>query len=179
MLQKKIITLSLFLSGIFLITSCTTIPPLDFTIPNVYISDNRQDAELKSLTVGFAPKEQQTVVQQTNATLPPIWKEALEDAINRSLIFTDDASKKVNISARIFEVNPPEIGLAMTTWVGALYEVIDRSNGEVLVSEKIRTSGTVELSFAFEGMIRARESVNRAVRANIQEFISVLEKSAL
>ena len=90
---------------------------------------NRKDAELKSLTVGFAPQEQQGIVE-ANATIPPIWNEALQDALNRSLIFQDDAQIKINLSVRIVQFNSPEFGFDMVTKVGAIYEVVNRKNGD-------------------------------------------------
>lgn len=153
-----------------LVTGCVTTPPLDFTVDTVDVAKIRKDAELKSLTVGYAPQSQQGVVQ-SNHLVPPLWKEALTDALNRSLAFQDDSPQKVNLSVRITSVDVPEFGIAMTTTTSALYEVIDREDGSVLFSEVIQSSATVPAGYAFAGVTRAAESVNRAVRANIENFM--------
>jgi len=137
---------------------------------------NRKNVELKSLTVGFAPKAQQRNVE-ANATIPPLWKEALQDALNRSLIFRDEVPTKVNLSVRIVEFDVPSAGASMATKVGAIYEVIDRANGDLLFSELVESEGIVPFDYAFMGEVRAVESWNRAVRNNIADFISRLEQS--
>jgi hypothetical protein len=134
--------------------------------------------ELKSLTVGFAPQAQQKKVE-ANATIPPVWKEALQDAINRSLIFTDDTDKKINLSVRITKFDIPAAGVAMTTKVSAIYEIVDRSNGDLLFAEEISSEGVVPFDYAFVGAVRAVESWNRAVRNNIADFINKLSQSDL
>ena len=166
----------LFLS--MLLSGWQTIPPLDFNVQDVGMVDHRKNAELKSLTVGFAPQAQQKTME-TNSTLPPIWKSGLTDALNRSLVFQDDQSIKVNLSVRIVEVDAPDAGFDMETKVGAIYEVIDRGNGAMLYSELIESKGVVPMDYAFMGIVRARESVNRAIRNNIADFIHSLDQADL
>ncbi|MDZ4762216.1 MAG: UDP-N-acetylglucosamine acyltransferase [Alphaproteobacteria bacterium] len=160
----------------FLTCACQTVPPLDFTVPEVGRVAQRKPAEAVSTTIGFAPQTQQRRME-TDSTLPPIWKEALTDAINRSLIFTDGANTKVNISVRIVEINAPEIGIDMKSTVAAIYEIVDRRTGDLILTEEIATVGVVPGNYAFDGRVRARESVNRAVRNNIAGFIALLERT--
>ena len=98
---------------------------------------------------------------------------------NRSLIFKDDAEKKVSISVRIFEFDVPFAGFAMVTTTGAIYEITDRDSGEIAFSERLSTSGRVEANEAFSGLTRAMESANKAVRNNIQKFIDAAEQANL
>lgn len=175
-LRMKIIsTLVLTLS---LLAGCTSIPPVDFTVQDVGVVDDRKDVELKSLTVGFAPQDQQGKVE-VNASFPPVWKEALQDAINRSLIFKDDVPTKVNISVRITEFNIPAGGIDMKTTVSAIYEIVDRGTGDLLFTQKISSVGVVPFDYAFVGAVRAVESWNRAVRNNIADFINLVGDSDL
>jgi hypothetical protein len=162
-----------FLSAFFLV-GCQTLPPLDFTVQDVGPLTNRKDAEMRSLTVGYAPQTQQKRVE-SNHEIPPIWKEALTDALNRSLAFRDDADTRVNVSVRIVELDVPAAGFDMATTAGAIYEIVDRETGDLLFAETITTEGVVPLDYAFVGVVRAMESVNRAVRNNIAEFINRLE----
>jgi hypothetical protein len=67
----------------------------------------------------------------------------------------------------------------METKVAAIYEVIDRGNGSMLYSELIESKGIVPMNYAFVGFVRARESVNRAIRNNIADFIHSLDQADL
>ena len=176
--SKRVLTIC-FVFSIFAMQGCTNLPPLDFTVQDVGPIDNRKDAELKSITVGFAPQEQHQGPVEADASVPPIWKEALIDALNRSLAFRDDSDMKVNLSVRIVEADTPAMGASMTVTVGAIYEVMDRANGDLLFSETITTDGVVPFDYAFVGAVRAREAGNRSVRNNIAEFISRLEQADL
>jgi hypothetical protein len=170
---KNISTLLILL---LVTVGCVSVPPVDFTVQDVGLVDNRKSAELTSLTVGFAPQSQQKKIE-ANATIPPLWKEALQDAINRSLVFQDDMSTKVNLSVRITEFDVPGPGFAMATKVSAIYEIVDRSNGDLLFAQKISSEGVVPSDYAFAGVVRMVESWNRAVRNNIADFINVLSES--
>lgn len=166
----------LLAASFFALGACTSIPPLDFTVPEVGRVAERKPAELGSLTVGYAAQTQSRKIESDHL-LPPLWKEAFQDAIDRSLIFTDDAPMRVNISVRIVEVNAPEFGFDMTSKVAAIYEVVDRGSGDIILSQEVRTEGVVPADYAFVGAVRARESVNRAVRNNIAEFMALLERT--
>ena len=170
-------TISLMIFGlVILLSGCVSVPPVDFTVQDVGMVSQRKDAELISMTVGFAPQAQQKKVE-ANATIPPVWKEALQDAINRSLIFQDDASKKINLSVRISEFDIPGARFSMTTKVTAIYEIVDRSNGDLLFAQEISSEGVVPTDYAFAGVTRMVESWNRAVRNNIADFINTLEQA--
>lgn len=173
--MNKISIVSIILTAFFL-GGCVSIPPTDFTVQDVGMVSSRKNVELGSLTVGFATQTQQKRVE-VNATIPPLWKESLQDALNRSLIFTDDADKKINLSVRITEFDIPSVGFAMTTKVSAIYEIVDRANGDLLFAQELTSEGIVPMDYAFAGITRAVESWNRAVRNNIADFINLLEQS--
>ena len=63
----------------------------------------------------------------------------------------------------------------MTTKVGAIYEIVNRSNGDLLFAQEILSEGTVPFNYSLLGATRAVESWNRAVRNNIADFINLLE----
>jgi len=84
---------------------------------------------------------------------------------------------KVNLSVRIITLDLPGGGASMTTRAGAIYEIVDRSNGDLLFSEVIESDGVVPFDYAFAGVVRAVESRNRAVRNNIADFIGRLEQA--
>ena len=179
--MKKIAKYTLIFMFV-LLAGCTSVPPIDFTVESVGVVSSRKNVELVSLTVGFAPQSQQKKIDSNlllGRTIPLSWEEALQDALNRSLIFIDDADKKINLSVRITEYDMPAVGLAMETTASAIYEIIDRKNGDLLFAQEISTEGVVPVGYAFYGVTRAVESGNRAVRNNIAEFINILEQSDL
>jgi hypothetical protein len=65
----------------------------------------------------------------------------------------------------------------MTTKVTAIYEIVDRSNGDLLFAQEISSEGVVPTGYAFAGVTRMVESWNRAVRNNIADFINNLEQA--
>lgn len=170
-LRNKLITLILIP---ILVVSCTSVPPLDFIVADVGPIENRKDASLLSVTAGYAPQSKQRKMECNNYDVPRIFKEGLQDAINRSLAFKDDAVKKVNLSVRILTCDMPAFGAAMTTKFAAIYEIVDRENGDLLFSETVSSEGVVPMDYAFVGLVRAQESVNRAARNNIADFINTL-----
>lgn len=164
--------------SILLLSACAQgVPPLNFSVPNVGPSATHIPAEVKSITVSMARPDEQTghPLQAGNETIAPFWKTSLEEALNTMTIFQDDASKKVSLSVKVMKIDIPTAGFSMTTDVGARYEILDRSNGAVIYTANINTSGTTPADFAFLGIARARESVNRAVQNNILQFLQALQ----
>jgi len=148
---------------------------LNFSVPDISPSARKVPAEVKSITVALArANEQETVFQPGQETLTPIWKVGLEEALNAAAIFRDDSSTKVAIAVKILKVNVPALGGDFTVTAAALYQVTDRATGSTLYSERLETTGTTPLGFAFLGLARAREAVNRAVQANIAKFIATV-----
>ena len=69
----------------------------------------------------------------------------------------------------------PQMGIAFTTKTTALYEITDRATGDVIYSRSISSEGTTPADFAFNGIARKVESVNRAVQNNITIFLQDLQ----
>ena len=170
MIKNNLIYASLI---ILLGSACNTIPPLDMTLTSVPDVDQKE-LELKSVTVGYVAKTR-SVTLDTNHLVPPAWETALEDAINRSLIFGDDKERNITISVRINHFDIPAAGFAMTSDCGAIYEIMDRSNGDIIFTTDVRTNGTTPVDYAFAGVIRVQESMNRCVRNNIGTFLNRLD----
>jgi len=90
-------------------------------------------------------------------------------------IFQDDASRKVNVSVKILKLEVPGAGFSMTTTTAARYEIMDRKTGDLIFSQDVSSSGVTPADYAFMGVARARESINRAVQNNITQFLQALE----
>ena len=145
---------------------------------------------MKSLTVTVArPDEKKGNLDLSYATLdmngqggsmgdsivPQMWQTALTESLNRMAIFQDDASRKVNLSVKILKLDVPGAGVSFTTNTIARYEIIDRKTGDLIFAQDIASAGTTPADYAFLGMARMRESINRAVQNNITLFLQALE----
>jgi hypothetical protein len=153
-----------------------TLPPLNFSVPNVGPSSIKLDAELKSITVTPArPDEATGKLDWAAGTITDVWKNALEEAFIKMAIFKDDIPKKVSLTVKILKYDYPTFGAEMKTEVSARYEIIDRSDGSVIFTTDVNSSGIVPFDYAFQGMIRIRESASRSVQNNILKFLQALE----
>jgi len=169
--------LLVLLFALFALGGCATNPPMNFSVPSVGVSHAKLDAEMKSLTVSLARPDEKKgdMPAWAEATVPGLWQSALLDALNHMTIFRDDASRKVNLSVKVLALDVPSMGASFTTKTVARYELIDRATGDIIYTQDIAASGVVPAGYAFAGVIRARESVNRAVQNNITQFLQALE----
>jgi hypothetical protein len=104
-----------------------------------------------------------------------LWERAVVEALNKTSVFDDDSARKVNLFVKIQELDPPAGGFTMVTDTTAKYLLVNRKTGETLMEETISTKGIVPPGYAFVGVVRAKESINRAVQNNIQNFLQLLE----
>ena len=158
--------------------------PVNFSAPNIGVSSTKLDAELKSLTISLARPDEaigkiEVPLVWCHGDFCPIslyvgvWKTALEEAFNRMAIFKDDSPKKVSLAVKILELRQREIFWIADT--SARYEIIDRSDGSIIFTTDISTTGDVPFDYAFAARVRLLESINRSVQNNIIQFLQVLE----
>jgi hypothetical protein len=160
-----------------LVSACANdVPPINFSVPNVGPSAVKIPVEIKVITVTMARTDEQTGPMPPNAApLAPYWKEAIQEALDKMAIFQDDAPKKISLSVKVLKIDLPIAGFSMTTDTAAHYELIDRTDGSVIYATDINASGTTPADYAFLGLARARESLNRSVQNNILQFLQALE----
>jgi hypothetical protein len=150
--------------------------PVNFSAPNIGVSSTKLDAELKSLTVSVArPDEATGEIDPGIGVHTGLWKTSLEEAFNRMAIFKDDSPRKVSLAVKILKFGVPRFGAGMTTHASARYEIIDRSDGSIIFTTDISTTGDVPFDYAFAARVRLLESINRSVQNNIIQFLQVLE----
>ena len=165
--------------------------PVNFSAPNIGVSSTKLDAELKSLTVSVARPDEATgeirpalFVRQYGEFQPypvslyaGLWKTALEEAFNRMAIFKDDSPKKVSLAVKILKFQT--ISAFPAAHTSARYEIIDRSDGSIIFTTDISTSG--EGPFKLEPFAddavgsRSVDGINRSVQKNIIQFLQALE----
>ncbi|MER1940446.1 lipoprotein [Castellaniella sp. FW104-16D08] len=171
-MKRLIVTLFLAVG----LAGCQTLPPVNFAVSDVGYTEHKVEAELKSLTVSLAsPEEKKGNLPAGSEVAAPLWRDALQDALNRMAIFQDDAKTKVNLTVKILALNMPSFGAGMTTTSIAKYEIINRANGDIIYTQDVTADGTVPFNYAFLGVVRARESLNRSVQQNIAQFLQSLE----
>lgn len=176
---------SLFLTG------CMNLPPLNYSVPNVGVSQKKLDAEMKSMTVTIARSDEQTgpfdfkymSVGDRNSSdtlaaqmLPQQWQTALLEAINNMTIFQDDSTRKVNLSVKILKLDINHTGFpSKTTTTEARYEITDRKTGDLIFTQNITTTGAASIKESLNSLRCVRESINRSVQNNIMQFLQALE----
>lgn len=169
--RLTILTIALILAG------CQAAPPINFSVPNVGYSSKKIDAELKSMTVSIARADEKTGKLPAGMELlvPQLWQASLQESLNKMAIFSDDAATKVNLSVKILKMDTPSGGASFTTESAARYEIIDRKTGSIIFTQDIASSGMVPFDYAFVGVTRAKESINRSVQNNITQFLQALQ----
>tara|TARA_Y100001960_G_C14501901_1_gene742030 strand:- start:96 stop:704 length:609 start_codon:yes stop_codon:yes gene_type:complete len=181
----------LFLLLLLLSSGCTGTKrlPVNFSAPNIGVSSTKLDAELKSLTVTVARPDEATGQIRVAAAVGShgkaypislylgLWRTALEEAFNRMAIFKDDSPKKVSLAVKILKFDPRAIAIVHTS---ARYEIIDRSDGSIIFTTDISTSG--EGPFRIDPFCamcaigsRQVDGINRSVQKNIIQFLQALE----
>lgn len=167
-----IAVVSLILSG-----CAQQMPPLNFSVPNVGVSEKKIDAEMKSLIVTVARPDEKTgnLPAGVEVDIPRFMEKSLTEALNKMAIFQDDSSRKVNVSAKILKFDIPSFGASMTTNTTIRYEISDRKTGDIIFTQDISSSGVTPMDYAFVGLIRVRESINRAAQNSITLFLQALE----
>ena len=149
-------------------------PPMNFSVENVEPVHQKVEAELKNVNVMWGKSNELvgSVPSDWSTDMTQAWSTALSDAVDRAAIFQDDAPKKVTLSVRILELDPPGIGATMVTAATARYDLIDRSTGRAIRSEVVKSKGEVSMGYSLIGATRSIESINRAVQQNIKGFLS-------
>ncbi len=176
---------------LLLSSACTKRLPVNFSAPNIGVSSTKLDAELKSLTVSIARPGEATGEIRPSPSVRPygefqpypvslyagLWKTALEEAFNRMAIFKDDSPKKVALAVKILKFQT--ISAFPAAHTSARYEIIDRSDGSIIFTTDISTSG--EGPFKLEPFAddavgsRSVDGINRSVQKNIIQFLQALE----
>ena len=165
--------------------------PVNFSAPNIGVSSTKLDAELKSLTVSIASPGEATGEIRPFSFVRPygefqpypvslyagLWKTALEEAFNRMAIFKDDSPKKVALAVKILKFQT--ISAFPAAHTSARYEIIDRSDGSIIFTTDISTSGEGPYKlepFADDAVgSRSVDGINRSVQKNIIQFLQALE----
>lgn len=159
------------------LSGCASNPPLNFSVPDVGVSQRKIEADMRSLTVTLARPDEAKgkLPAAAQHEVPQMWENALTEALNRLAIFDDNAVRKVSLSVKILELDVPAFGASMTTTTTARYEIIDRNDGSIIYTQDVTADGVVPMGHSFAGIVRARESINRSAQNNIAQFLQALQ----
>jgi hypothetical protein len=175
--------------AVIVLSGCGSVPPLNFSVPNVGLAQRKIDAELKSMTVTVARLDEKTgdldfkyvnpgasdkaLAEQM---VPQLWQTALVESINTMAIFQDDSTKKVNLSVKILKLEVIHYGFPdKITNTEARYEIADRRTGDLIYTQNITSTGAANISYSINPLLCIRESINRAIQNNITQFLQALE----
>ncbi|MDO5532963.1 MAG: hypothetical protein Q4F91_13255, partial [Sutterella sp.] len=119
--MKKLALLALVPLALAL-TGCA-VPPLDFTPADIEFSTEKVEAELRSVNVSYAKKEEQTgeiyvgVTPQTSEgdNFISAFKDALQSGIDQAGLFRDGAPMKVTVFAKIRKFESPHMSVGFGT----------------------------------------------------------------
>jgi len=184
---RQALSLTVIAFSLTLLTGCQTLPPVDFGLGSVGVSQKKIDADLKTISVQVAPKNKQRgevdvqmlesagTQASSGQAIISAWQTSLQDALARMAVFNDNSTRKLSLSVAILKLDIPSMGINFETETIAKYELIDRSNGDIIYTSDVAAKGSVSGSEAFLGVIRARAAASNSVRENIKQFLRELE----
>lgn len=183
----RISTILASVSSVIILAGCAAPPPMNFTPHDVVYSTQRINAELKSINVSF-PSDDKGKMRVLNALnnyqsgstsldFRTNFKVSLEEALNLSGIFTDDAKTKINIYAQLVDLDVPSMGLSFPTTSTVIYKIQRRSDGKVLYEKEIKAVGESAINDLM-GVNRSLSALNVSYQNNIKAFIADLEAEA-
>jgi hypothetical protein len=105
--------------------------------------------------------------------IPGQWRSALASALDQSRIF-DKSPHVFDVTVTIYRMKPPDTGSTIDTPAAARYQIIDAKSRGVVFETVVENIGHVGPSENFLGVVRIRDSIDRAVQGNIKIFIERL-----
>ena len=167
------------------------VPPLNFSVPNIGLSARPVDAEIGSLTVTLGRPDElvglfdwEYIDDTGGGAITAAWQNAMQEALDRTLIFRDGGSKRVSVAVKVLklELSRDWDFTESSAEAVARYEVIDRTNGDIVYTQEIAASGVLPTDWAGDLLapshtrqVKIREVVNRAVQNNISLFLRAAE----
>lgn len=145
-------------------------------LPLTFSLQNEGGAESVTVKVG-APAELITSVPQDGSFIVVEWENALQNAIDETVIFDEGSNNKVNLSVKILGLEASGLGLDIKTVSIAQYELIDRASGRVIYTTEVRTDGIASEGSAAVEAVRTQESISHSIQNNVSEFLNRLQEA--
>lgn len=169
-----------------LLIGCSAPAALNFTPDDLEPAPQSQkiNAEIKSINISFATKQEQKgelqvgiFGNQYEQSFKETFKSALDEALVRTALFSDDSSNKLSLSAKVLKFQSPGSGINFDTYMTVKYDFVNRKTGSSQYITEIDSFGSVPFDYAFMGAIRATEARNRAVKSNIEKLLEELKNN--
>jgi hypothetical protein len=177
-------------SLVCMLGACATPMPVSLHLDSVQKAQRAFEGELKSVSVRTAPSHEQIgkvdwafaavslmdSLHGAEVVITQQWKLALEDAVTQSLLFRDTATTKYSLYVDIQRIEMPSIMTADFD-VAARYRLMNRETGEFAYSRTIENRGSATLDDALLANPRLRIALIRALKGNIELFVSDFKES--
>jgi hypothetical protein len=163
--------------GVLLLIVCACAPasPPELNIGNVKPAPARINADLASLDVEPASRDR-AVDPLPPSLLPllPPWRDALQDALSRTALFTPGAPRRMFLKVKVlqFAVSGGALNLF------ARYQLFDNPAGDPIFSTDVMTNIPIASGEDAASALRDQRLARRAIQANIVQFLDRLETLA-
>jgi len=157
-----------------LIGGCVEAPP--FFTPNVPEARTRQAGTIGIVSASVDPTAQGAGDVRMifgSDEIPGLWQRGLASALDQSRIF-DKSGRVFDFKVTIYKMKPPDTGSTINTPATARYQIIDAKSRVVVYDTTVENIGRVGPGENFLGVVRIRDSIERAVQSNITQFIERL-----
>ena len=119
------------------------------------------DASLGVVTLGYVPKDE---------IKGEMWRQALKLKLNRSNIFSPNATRRINVVIQKLDITHDYFGLTLNAEVQATYSASSVKN-EFFYETTVVSKGRSAWNEHFSGSTRIALAKNRAILNNFIEFI--------
>lgn len=167
--QKPALTSAVLILMMLSMQGCTT--PVIYHLSEVPASKAHIKGDLRYITVNPSGNIDNFLGPSMIAMY---WQQSLQDAVRRSGLFDGADHPRYDLDVQILEM-VKKSGVPTVTVAKAQYSIIDKETGRKLKVLLIDSVGTVPFSESFDGNWRIAESVSRALKLNIAQFLLKME----
>ncbi len=164
-------------STALLVGGCVDAPPT-FS-PNVAEARVRLAGSIGTVTASVDPAAQaagDVRMVVGNDPIPALWQRGLASALGQSRLL-DGSARVLDVTVTIYKMRPPNTGATIDTPARARYQLVDAKSRAVVFETVVDSDGHVAAGENFLGVVRIRDSIDRAVQGNIKQFIEKLSKT--
>lgn len=151
------------------------LPPYEMT-PSTHIYSQLPTNTFFDQTIGLGKVQ---VAKEADTRTAPVREEAYKKALESALLSANLAVRSQTpplyiLEATLLEVNFPFWALSIEATAKAHYQLTRVKDQAIIFSETLLLSETVPFSVSFDGDVRTRLAVSKAIRENITHFIRLL-----
>lgn len=160
-----------------LVACAKPIKPIVLEPSDIKRSDKTHAYEVKFVNVSYAANAK----IDNNAILLPyfrlLWKDAVQSALDKSRVFSDDNNRKVTVRVIIdkFWLSMEPGGPKNNMEAEVRYEVVLRPGDTILYAKTIKSDN----GGSYKTIQTLTETWNKVIQTNIHKFVDDLSKSSL